>query len=328
MRQSSPVHGHSAPGSDFPASTHRPSTLTRGSVVALSLSLLYLVLLHCTIGIRPEHVVLVLVYDIGLVAHPASAKLMRALTIFLIYGVLYDGMKIAPNDSFGFVDIEGLYRLEKSLFGIGTQGVVLTPNEYFAQHHTPLLDIVTGLFYVNWISVPLGFAVYLFAVNRRRYLDYALVFLLVNILGFIAYYVHPAAPPWYVAQHGFAYIQGTQGSAAELVRFDRLLGLEIFQSIYTRNSNVFAAVPSLHAAYPVVVLFYAARQLKRKYRAMYYAVFMIGIWFAAVYSGHHYVIDVLLGVIWAVAGIVLYEHGLMRNGAFRRFLERYARRIA
>lgn len=311
-----PAHGE--PESRFPV---------LAATATFVVSFAYLILIHRTIGLRVEHVAFVAIYNVGFIAHAESRKLMGALVIFLIYGVLYDGMKIAPNDSFGCIDIEGLYRLEQQLFGIGAHGASLTPNEYFAQHNTPLLDLVAGLFYVNWISVPLGFAVYLFAVNKRRYLDYALVFLLVNLLGFIAYYVHPAAPPWYVAQHGFTYLRGVHGSAAELVRFDRLLGFDIFQSIYTRNSNVFAAVPSLHAAYPVVVLFYAARQLERKYRTTYYFVFMIGIWFAAVYSGHHYVVDVLLGIVWAVAGIVLYEYVLKKSGTFLRFLARYERRI-
>ncbi len=34
---------------------------------------------------------------------------------------------------------------------------------------------------------------------------------------------------------------------------------------------------------------------------------MLGIWFSAVYSGHHYIIDVLAGVILAILGLFTFE---------------------
>ena len=48
------------------------------------------------------------------------------------------------------------------------------------------------------------------------YLHFALVFLLINLVGFTFYYIHPAAPPWYVALHGFEAVPGTPGDVAGL----------------------------------------------------------------------------------------------------------------
>ena len=84
-----------------------------------------------------------------------------------------------------------------------------------------------------------------------------MVFLLVNLIGFAGYYIHPAAPPWYAINYGFEAILNTPGNTAALGRFDELVGLPIFDSLYSRNSNVFAAIPSLHAAYMVVAFYYA-----------------------------------------------------------------------
>lgn len=299
----------------------------RAALLMLLAALAYFTTIQLTIGVRPEHIVLVAVFIAGLLAHPSSARLMRAMAIFLVFGILYDSLKIIPNYQVAPVDIEGLYRLELRLFGIPSGGSMLTPNEYLHANATPLLDLIAGLFYLNWVSVPIAFGIFLFVVNKRRYIQYGVAFLLVNILGFIVYYLHPAAPPWYVAQHGFALQHGLPGSAADLARFDALIGIDVFQAIYTRNSNIFAAVPSLHSAYPVVVLWYAAKQLRRKHRCMYYAVFMMGIWFAAVYSGHHYVVDVVLGIVVALAGIVGFEYGLLRIPAVAHGLDRYARAI-
>ena len=297
------------------------------ATVTIIVSLAYLFFVHVAIGLRIEHVLLVSIYNIGFVAHPWSRRLVGALAIFLVFGMLYDVMKAWPNHLVNEVDIEGLYRTEKQLFGIRSGGELLTPNEFFSRNSNVALDITAGLFYLNWMSVPLIFAVYLYFRDKRIYLYYGLVFLLANILGFIIYYIHPAAPPWYVEQYGFVVQQGMQASAADLVRFDRLFGVNIFQWIYTRNSNVFAALPSLHAAYPTVVLYYALKVTRTWYMKAFYVVYMLGIWFAAVYSGHHYIIDVLFGIGCAVGAIIVFHGALYRFPAVRKVLDRYERFI-
>ena len=138
---------------------------------------------------------------------------------------------------------------------------------------------------------------------------------------------HPAAPPWYAMNYGFEPILDTPGNVAGLGRFDELLGCSIFNSIYGRNANVFAAVPSLHAAYMVVALAYAVMDRSKKWLIALFAVIMVGIWWTAVYSGHHYLIDVMLGISCALLGIFVFEKGLMKWGAFGRFFERYSRYI-
>lgn len=110
---------------------------------------------------------------------------------------------------------------------------------------------------------------------------------------------------------------------AGLGRFDELLGCSVFHSIYGRNANVFAAVPSLHAAYMVVALAYAVMGHCKKWLIALFSVIMVGIWWTAVYSGHHYLIDVMLGVACALSGVLIFEKGLMKWGAFKRFFERY-----
>ncbi len=95
---------------------------------------------------------------------------------------------------------------------------------------------------------------------------------------------------------GWEAILNTPGNVAGLGRFDELTGLSVFQSIYGRNANVFAAVPSLHAAYMVIPLYYAIVRKSSKMLIALFAIILVGIWCTAVYSSHHYIIDVLLGI--------------------------------
>ena len=155
------------------------------------------------------------------------------------------------------------------------------------------------------------------------FLRFSMVFLLVNLIGFVGYYVYPAAPPWYAMDYGFEPVLDTPGNMAGLARFDQLIGFPLFDSIYGRNANVFAAVPSLHSAYLAVVLFYALKKRCNWIIVATVIVFMVGIWFTAVYTSHHYIIDVLLGILCALFGIALFEFVLMRVRWFLTFFNKY-----
>jgi membrane-associated phospholipid phosphatase len=234
-------------------------------------------------------------------------------------------MRILPNYEVSTVHIQEPYLLEKSLFGISINDLVYTPNEYFDLVQTRFLDIVSGLFYLNWVPVPLAFGVYLYYKNKQLFTQYSLVFLFTNLLGFVIYYIYPAAPPWYVDFYGFELHIGVQGNSAGLARFDELTGIPIFASLYNKNANVLAAIPSLHAAYPVIVLYYGIRN-KLAWFNLLFVLFMLGIWFSAVYSGHHYIIDVLLGALVAVVTIGLFNL-LMRCKLAGKMIERFVGRI-
>jgi len=205
---------------------------------------------------------------------------------------------------------------------------VLTPNEYFAIHHCGVADVLAGVFYLCWVPLPIFFGLWLyFSGKRGAYLHFAVVFLLVNLIGFAIYYIHPAAPPWYVAMHGFEAVPGTPGSVAGLEGFGRITGWNVFDGLYARNSNVFAAMPSLHSAYTLVAFIYAVRAHSSGWWRWILGVVTAGIWATAVYTSHHYILDVLGGIACALAGFVLFEYALMRIPAVARFMDRYVQQI-
>lgn len=281
------------------------------------------------IGFRPEHAFLAVLLAAMFAISGPSRRLVVALQPFFIFGISYDWMNLLPNYQVNDVDIRGLYENEKALFGISTATGTVTPNEFFAVHHCAAMDFMAGFFYLCWVPVPILFGIYLyFNGQRSEYLHFAIVFLLVNLLGFAGYYIHPAAPPWYVASHGFDFIPGTHGETAGLGRFDAMTGLTIFNGLYARNANVFAAMPSLHSAYMLIAFFYTLRARTPLWMKIAAAVICLGIWFTAVYSSHHYILDVLGGIGVTILGYLLFEYGLMRIPAFSRFIGRYSNYIS
>lgn len=296
----------------------------KDSLTAVAVLLLFLLMTALFIGLRPEHVAMAVLLGVLFFASPYTRKLLMTLLPFVIFAVSYDWMRVWPNYKVNDIDVAGLYTAEKTLFGIDVDGVRMPLCEFFNEHHAVVADFFAGLFYLCWVPVPVLFALFLFLRGRRALaLRFSVVFLLVNLIGFAGYYIHPAAPPWYVMEYGFEPVLGTPGNVAGLGRFDALVGMEIFAPMYGRNANVFAALPSLHSAYVLVAFVYAIMGRCKKWLIALFGVITVGIWFTAVYSGHHYLIDVLLGILCALVGILLFEQVLMRWPAFRRFMERY-----
>ena len=239
---------------------------------------------------------------------------------WLIFAVVYDSMRFYPNYLVNNIDVRDLYEAEKSLFGItasssaelqaiADHSQTMIPGEFFKVHHCGIADFMAGIFYLCWIPVPVAFALYLFFKKQYSwFVRFSWTFLVVNLLGFVGYYIHPASPPWYVMNYGFEPVLHTPGNVAGLGRFDELVGFPIFHSIYGKNANVFAAVPSLHAAYMLVTTIYAVMSRKRWYTILLFAFICLGIWWTAVYSGHHYIIDVTLGILTSIVGILLMEN--------------------
>ena len=296
----------------------------RETVLLVVITLAFLLLTATCIGLRTEHFLMTGLFLVLFFAGKTTRKLAVALLPFVVFAVSYDWMRVYPNYQVNPIDVQGLYEAEKSLFGISVNGDTLIPCEFFAMHHWPVADFFAGVFYLCWVPVPIAFGLWLYLKgDRQMYLRFAMVFLLVNLIGFVGYYIHPAAPPWYAMNYGFEAMLDTPGNVAGLGRFDELLGCTIFDSIYGRNANVFAAVPSLHAAYMVVALVYAIIGKCRWYVIALFSVIMAGIWGTAIYSCHHYIIDVLLGISCALLGWLLFEYGLMKIRGFRNFFDRY-----
>lgn len=305
---------------------NRPST--REMVTLLVCLALWICVTATFVGLRPEHIALCVLISALFLLSKTTRKLVVALLPFAIFGISYDWMRIVPNYEVNPIDVKGLYEAEKHLFGIATAEGVLTPNEFFHTHNCSAMDFMAGVFYLCWVPVPILFGLGLyFARQRKVYLHFALVFLFVNLIGFTGYYIHPAAPPWYVMKYGFEAILNTPGDVADLGKFDAMTGWNVFEGLYGRNANVFAAVPSLHSAYMVVALFYSFRARCANWLRIVFAIIMAGIWFTAVYTAHHYIIDVTLGIACALLGIVLFEKALMRIPAFAHFMQRYTEYI-
>ena len=258
----------------------------------------YLLLIHFIMGIRWEHIGLISLVLTAYYAHPLSRRLIVDILPFAFFGMLYDFLRILPKSWAGTIRVAGPYHLENKLFGFSFGGERIIPCDFFLTHTHPLLDLLTGLTYSLHVVVPIGFVLYALLKDREVGRRFAWTFFLANLFAFLTYVLLPVAPPWYVELYGFAPADWSiPGNAAGLIRFDHLIGIPYFQKVYAENAWVFGAIPSMHAGFPFLVVLFARKLLPRGWWLLF--VFMLLVWFSAVYLRHHYIIDLLAGALYA-----------------------------
>jgi len=193
-----------------------------------------------------------------------------------------------------------LRAIDQRYFGLELNGVRTTWHDYFQQHSTLFLDVYCAIPYATFLGVMVVYAVYLFRRDYPALQRFTWSFLAMNVAGFITYHVYPAAPPWYYHQYGCVVDLATHPSAGpNLARVDAWLGVPYFAGMYGRSSDVFGAVPSLHVAYPLLLLLDSFRRQRWLGRVLL-SWFYLSMCFAAVYLDHHWVFDVVVGSLYAV----------------------------
>lgn len=270
---------------------------------------------------------LIIIWGLLIIIKP-TRKITLAFTPWLLFACSYDWMRFLPNYEVNPVDIKGIYEAEKNLFGISTPNGVVIPGEFFSIHNSAWADLLAGFFYLCWVPIPLGYSIYLYIKGKKKeFARFSVAFLWINLLGFFLYYVYPAAPPWYALKYGFEIHFNTPGNVAGLARFDQLMPFQIFSKIYSGNSNVFAAVPSLHSAYVLTAAIYALINKSGKITAAIFLIISAGIWCTAIYTCHHYVIDVLLGILEALVGVLLLEYVWFKVPILKNMMDKYISKI-
>lgn len=196
---------------------------------------------------------------------------------------------------------------------------VLRPNPYF----TPHLDLERWLFGGNvpasvlqewfWVGherwydrfllgvsrihqfVPLTLAFVLWMRRRALYFRFATTMLVLSFAAALTFVLYPAAPPWHAAEKGLLSVVKIGGHPS--------VGSSLWAPYDLARGNPDAAIPSLHAGYAFLVFLLVSSLFSRtRWRVpvtcvagLYPALQSV----AAVYTGNHYVVDLVIGYGYA-----------------------------
>jgi hypothetical protein len=253
--------------------------------------------------LRWDHVAVALLVAVLAYTNEKTKRLYVGLLPVALVALFYDAMRFVKNVglSESTVHLCDLRAAEMRWFGVNAGGTRVTLHDWLQAHATIGLDAFFSVPYGTFLIVVVAYAIFLYRRHFPVLQSFTWGFLALNVAGFLTYHLYPAAPPWYYHQHGCAVDLGAAASAGpNLLRVDALVGLNYFAGFYGRSSDVFGAVPSLHVAYPLLLVTEGWRLHGALGRTLLLA-FYVWMCCAAVYLDHHWVIDVVLGSGYALA---------------------------
>ncbi|WP_240956595.1 phosphatase PAP2 family protein [Micromonospora sp. HNM0581] len=156
-------------------------------------------------------------------------------------------------------------------------------------------DVLVSWVYFSHFFASLGAAVILWLTSRPRWVAFMRRWFLLCAAGLATYFLYPAAPPWWAAEYGYLADEVTRISTRGWHAFG-LHGAGNLLNLGQYAANPVAAIPSLHTAFALFVVLFFLPSIRRRWWPLV-LVYPLAMTFALVYSGEHYIIDVLIG--WA-----------------------------
>jgi hypothetical protein len=215
-------------------------------------------------------------------------------------------------------------------------GVVPTVwlQEHLKLPRPPWWEVVMSSTYMSFFILPYVVAGVLWLRNRNDWKAFVLRFVALQFVALSIYVLLPSAPPWAAARCTAGDVgSGPSGPpcmfhSAARVPDGGLLGAmsssrpgahQWVERLSTRgwgalhlgsarslidegqaNVNLVAAIPSLHAALTAMIAIFLWRRVGARWRPVL-IIYPLTMAFLLVYTGEHYVFDILLGWIFAVA---------------------------
>ena len=184
-----------------------------------------------------------------------------------------------------------------NFISLGHQPTIWLQEQLYRPGSVSPIDVVATIFYFCHFAYPLTLGFIFWIKDRLLFRRFAAALLAMSFTAFVFFLLVPVAPPWLAAQQGY------------LPHVEKIISHTIpsgtswfYQNL---NPNPVAAVPSLHAAFPVLGLLYGVRLWGR--RAWPLALWCVAVCFSIVYLGEHYVADALAGILFAWASYFVVE---------------------
>jgi membrane-associated phospholipid phosphatase len=214
----------------------------------------------------------------------------------LVLLIIYDYLRGAVSVSDSHAHITPQLDFDKWI-GLGHVPTVWLQQHLYDPGHIRPWDVAIWLTYLSHFFTIWIVAAIIWKAAHERYARYVSLIVTITLMAFLTYWLYPAQPPWLAAQLGEI---GTVDKIVPTVwgHFGVRTAADLFET-GDGLVNLVAAMPSLHAAYPMTLLLFFWRDGWR-YR-IGFGAYTLMMAFSLVYGGEHFVADIVVG--WAFAGI-------------------------
>jgi inositol phosphorylceramide synthase catalytic subunit len=268
----------------------------------------YLAMSAATQTLRSFHWFMLLVIPIALFNDDRVRRFFVDWLPLFAFWIVYDRLRLLQPYLLDRVAVAWPYHLEQWAFGwlCGGEAPAHAARLWLASQvgtlHWAILSWSAQIVYLSHLFVlPLILIYFWFRGlsrqhQRGHFIAFMRGFAALHLLAIAVYLMLPVAPPWWISLHGVT--QPTSGLVAATSMTTAMDGV-IVQGLIKSASHWFAAVPSLHGAYPVLMLLLSFRT--RSKPAMALLALYVPVMFAAtVVLNQHYIIDLLAGSVLAL----------------------------
>jgi len=220
-----------------------------------------------------------------------AKEMLKHLLPFVVLLLVYDSFRGLVPGLNSHVNYLWMPHADKFLFG---NLPTWTLQHWFWSGSVAWYDFVFYAFYMLHFILPIGLALLVWKLRESHYWQVVSTYVVVSFMGFLTFLLFPAAPPWLASDKGLitpiAHISNNVFAS---------LGFHNFPTLYNKISpNPVAAVPSLHAAYATLLVIFVYKLFGKRW-ALLACIYPLVIWVGTVYSGEHYAIDEILGIVYA-----------------------------
>ena len=253
--------------------------------------------------------------DRALLVFLAPALVLRRARRYLLDFVPFGLLIVAYAETRGLAHIVSphpFYRpqlwLERHIFG-GVPAVWLQAR--FWHGRTTWYDHLAGTVLNLHFAMPPLVAFALWLKRRALFYRFASSMIVLSFASVVVFFVYPSAPPWAASQAGV--ISG-------VIKLPPVNDVSTLGSTPHAPANPYAAIPSLHAGYAFLVALTVAGVLLQS-RIRFRRV-IAGLCFlypllqsvAVIYTGNHYVVDIVIGFAFAYGAYAVTKRAFSRLG--------------
>ena len=241
-----------------------------------------------------------LISSIGDSRRSGRAVIRDWLPLYLVLA-LYALLRGYASDTLWGPFVRPQVWFDTHVFG-GVDPTVQLQHWLFNPRQVSVLDYAVWLIYTSHFFASFVIAGVLWKVDYPNFRRFVALFVSLTLLGYVTYVLYPAMPPWLASQTGHL------PATTRIVPFVwGHLGIHQAEALFTgadRFDNNIAAMPSLHAAYPMLICLFFWNRANRWFRALLVSS-VLAMAFTLVYTGEHFVIDEFVGWTYAVVVFVV-----------------------
>jgi membrane-associated phospholipid phosphatase len=154
-----------------------------------------------------------------------------------------------------------------------------------------LMDFSSWLYVNAQTTVTVAALVYLYLRHNKNFYFVRNMFMIAMFIALIGYTVFPTAPPRFMPEWGF--VDSVSNFTGVHVNHDSATANALF--------NPYAAVPSMHVAFALMIGWPLARLARRRIVSVLWLLYPFLMAFVIVATANHFIFDALLGALTAGA---------------------------